>query len=271
MTILDLKPKTGQSVYVYEFPVRLWHWVMAACIFTLFVSGYYIERPSFGADMTTIIKIHYSAGLILCVAMLCRIIWAFFGNVVSRQIFIVKIWKKEWWQGLWANIRWYAFRSNRPDVHMGHNPLAQIAMFCIILVILYMCFSGLGIYQAKMHTPVIVWFHFMEDFVYWTGGNGLDLVVTHRMGMILLVCFVMIHLYMVIREAIMGRTTMIYTMVTGNRMVLAEPVITKRLFREEQKLEKEAGTITNPAPDNSIARARATFAPLPGDTREKNQ
>ena len=29
----------GTSVYVYQVPVRLWHWINAACIMTLIVTG----------------------------------------------------------------------------------------------------------------------------------------------------------------------------------------------------------------------------------------
>lgn len=267
MTILDLRPRTAQAVYIYELPVRLWHWTMAACIFTLFVSGYYIEHPPFAGNITGIIKIHYTAGLVLCVAMACRLIWAFFGNVVSRQIFIVKIWKKSWWRGLWDNLKWYAFRTTTPDVRLGHNPLAQIAMFFIVLVIFFMCFSGLGIYQAKMYSPPIInKFHFMEDFIYWCGGNGLDLIVLHRLGMTLIVAFVTIHLYMVIRESIMGRTTMIYTMVSGNRLVMDKPAITRWMAHDAKKIEKKAGVKpTAPAVQNLIDCALEVFSPLHGE------
>lgn len=268
MTILDLRPRTAQAVYIYELPVRLWHWTMAACIFTLFVSGYYIGHPSFASNVTGIITIHYTAGLALCVAMACRLIWAFFGNVVSRQIFIVKIWKKSWWQGLWANLKWYAFLSKDPDVRLGHNPLAQVAMFFIILVIFFMCFSGLGIYQAKMHSPAIIsQFRFMQDFIYWSGGNGLDLILLHRLGMILIVAFVIIHLYMVIRESIMGRTTMIYTMVTGNRLVMDKPAITRWMTRAAKKAERRGKRKpSSPAVQNLIDCALEVFSPLHGQS-----
>lgn len=273
MTILDLKPARAQAVYIYELPVRLWHWTMAACIFTLFVSGYYIEHPPFAIDMPLVIKIHYTAGLILCVAMACRLLWAFFGNVVSRQIFIVKIWDKSWWQGLWDNLKWYAFCTKKPDVRLGHNPLAQVAMFFIVLVIFFMCFSGLGIYQAKMYSPPIISkFHFMEDWIYSLGGNDLDLVVMHRLGMVLILAFVMIHVYMVIRESIMGRTTMIYTMITGNRLVMDKPAITRWMTRDAKKDAKKAGRKpTPPLVQNLIDCALEVFAPLPAKKPHQTQ
>lgn len=241
MNILDVQPRSGQGLYVYGMPVRLWHWVMAGCIFTLVITGHFIAHPpqsllgdpSYIFNFGMLIKTHYTAGLILCISMLCRLIWAFFGNPVSRQIFIVPIWQKAWWQGLWANIKWYCFLTKEPETHMGHNPLAQLAMFFIILDIFFMCFSGLGIFQAKQYSPFFETFQFMENFAYALGGNGIDLVVAHVYGTILVICFIIIHVYMVIREGIMGRTTMIYTMISGNRLVVEKPVITEQTLKAQ--------------------------------------
>ena len=46
-TPLELQPGKVmyQSKYVWEFPVRLTHWVTAAAIFVLFVTGLYIAYP----------------------------------------------------------------------------------------------------------------------------------------------------------------------------------------------------------------------------------
>ena len=33
------------AIYVYEWPVRLWHWVNAAAILVLAVTGYLIASP----------------------------------------------------------------------------------------------------------------------------------------------------------------------------------------------------------------------------------
>ena len=33
------------SVYVYEVPVRLWHWINAAAIFVLVITGFFIGSP----------------------------------------------------------------------------------------------------------------------------------------------------------------------------------------------------------------------------------
>ncbi|MBD5607961.1 MAG: Ni/Fe-hydrogenase, b-type cytochrome subunit [Desulfovibrio sp.] len=244
MNVLNVKPKPGQGVYVYEFPVRAWHWTIAACIFTLFVSGYCIANPpqSLTGDPTRIfhfghiIMTHYIAGMILAFAMVCRLIWAFFGNSVSREIFIVPIWRKSWWKGLEGDIKWYLFIKKTPDINMGHNPLAQAAMFFAVLCMFYMCFTGLGIYSSKGYSSFFGIFHFMENLTYNAGGNGIDLVLWHRMGMVFLVAFVIIHTYMVIREEIMGRTTMISSMVNGVRLVKATLMQDWLDLRSEEKI-----------------------------------
>jgi Ni/Fe-hydrogenase 1 B-type cytochrome subunit len=37
--------QTTKSVYVYEAPVRLWHWINAASITVLALTGYFIGQP----------------------------------------------------------------------------------------------------------------------------------------------------------------------------------------------------------------------------------
>lgn len=240
--ILDIKPRPGQGVYVFQFPVRLWHWTIVGCIFTLFVTGHFIGRPpqSLQGDPTRLfyfgllIKTHYTAGLILCVAMLYRILFAFVGNAVSRQIFVPHIWQKSWWNGLFDAVKWYLFINKKPGICMGHNPLAQAAMWLVVMAIIFMCLTGLGIFQAKGYSGFLNIFGFMENLAYAAGGNGMNLVVWHRLGMVIVVIFVMCHVYMVVREDIMGRTTIISTMINGVRLVKGTPLEDWKDLQEEQ-------------------------------------
>lgn len=251
MNLLKLKiePKPGQGIYVYQFPVRAWHWTIFICIFVLFYTGGLIGNPpqSITGDPTYlfnfgyIIMAHYTAAFIFCIAMLCRIIWAFFGNAISREIFIPHIWQKSWWQGLINDIKWYLFIKKTPDFNLGHNPLAQIAMFFAVLAMIWMCLTGLGIYQAKGTTSSFFHlFSFMEEFAYWTGGNVIDLVVWHKLGRTFLVVFVIVHIYMVIREDIMGRSTMVTTMINGYRMVRDKPKENREVLEQEIKQKTNA-------------------------------
>ena len=92
----DLATASRQtSIYVYEAPVRIWHWINAAAILLLCVTGYFIGSP----PPTMIIGeateqfvfgyirfAHFAAGMVLAIGFLGRIYWAFFGNHHARQM-----------------------------------------------------------------------------------------------------------------------------------------------------------------------------------------
>lgn len=62
-------------------------------------------------------------------------------------------------------------------------------------------------YVQSSDSVILQPFHLVVDFIYWIGDSGRDLHSYHRLGMLFLMCFIIIHLYMVIREEIMGKST----------------------------------------------------------------
>lgn len=139
------------SHYVFEAPVRIWHWLTVLCMAVLMVTGYFIGKPlpSVSGEATYLFYmgyirlIHFSAGMIFTVVLLMRIYWAFVGNRYSRELFIVPVWRKSWWQGVWYEIRWYLFLAKRPSADIGHNPIAQAAMFGYFLMSVFMIITWL--------------------------------------------------------------------------------------------------------------------------------
>ena len=106
------------SVYVYEWPVRLWHWVNALMIIILCITGYLIGRPlpTMVIDEAThqfvfgyIRFAHFAAGQVLIVGFLARIYWSFVGNHHSRQLFRLPIFNRHWWAEVFFELRWYLF------------------------------------------------------------------------------------------------------------------------------------------------------------------
>ena len=100
---------------------------------------------------------------------------------------------------------------------MGHNPLAQAGMAMGMVFMLVIMLSGLGMYAESSQSALFRPFLFMLDLMYGVGGNGQELRSLHRLGMLLLVTFVTVHVYMVIREEIMGKTTLVSAMFSGFR------------------------------------------------------
>ena len=84
-----------RSIYVYEAPVRLWHWVNALAMVVLAVTGYFIGKPlptlpgeaSANYLMGYIRFAHFASAYIFAVGLVARAYWAVVGNHHARQIF----------------------------------------------------------------------------------------------------------------------------------------------------------------------------------------
>ncbi|MFG1369183.1 Ni/Fe-hydrogenase, b-type cytochrome subunit [Xanthobacter tagetidis] len=212
------------TVYVYEAPVRLWHWVNALSIVVLCVTGYFIGSPfptlsgeaSAHYLMGTIRFVHFSAGYILAVAFLGRIAWAFMGNQWSRELFTFRFWRKDFWRGFFTEIQWYAFLKPRPLKFVGHNPLAQFFMFWVMVVgLAFMIVTGFALYSEGAGPGS--WQDVMFGWVIPLLGGSMQVHTLHHLGMWAIILFVIIHVYSVIREDIMSRQSMVSAMTSGYR------------------------------------------------------
>lgn len=213
-----------KSIYVYEAPVRLWHWINALSIIVLCVTGYFIGRPlptmpGEASDhflMGYIRFAHFSAGYILAIGLLGRIYWAIAGNHHARELFSVPIFQRAYWQEVVGMLRWYAFISTRPGRYVGHNPLARFAMFFVFLfTCVFMIFTGFALYGEGAQAGS--WQERLFGWVIPLFGQSQDVHSWHRMGMWMMIVFVILHVYAAIREDIMGRQSIVSTMISGYR------------------------------------------------------
>ncbi|TPQ51024.1 Ni/Fe-hydrogenase, b-type cytochrome subunit [Prosthecomicrobium hirschii] len=215
---------SGPSIYVYEAPVRIWHWANALAIVVLAVTGYFIgsplpSMPGEASDhfLTGYIRFaHFSAGYVLAIGFLCRILWTFFGNRHSRQIFYLPVWSGTWWAGILRELRWYMFLEKEPYKYVGHNPLAHVAMFLMFtLFTAFMIVTGFALYSEG--AGIDSWQAKLFGWVFTYFPNSQDVHTLHHLGMWVIVVFAVIHIYAAIREDIMSRQTMISTMISGER------------------------------------------------------
>ncbi|MEO0411343.1 MAG: Ni/Fe-hydrogenase, b-type cytochrome subunit [Pseudomonadota bacterium] len=215
----------AEKVYVYEAPVRLWHWTNALCILVLCVTGYFIgdPPPSVPGEASNnflfgnIRMVHFIAGQILAIAFLMRVYWAFVGNHHSQQIFLLPVWSGKWWKEVWHEIRWYTFTAKTPKKYVGHNPLAQLAMFFLLVVPLVLqILTGFALYAEGQGTDT--WWFKGFGWVFGVfGDNSFAVHTYHHLIMWLIVVFSIIHIYVAIREDIMSRQSLVSTMISGWR------------------------------------------------------
>ncbi len=216
--------QTIKSVYVYEAPVRIWHWINALAITVLAVTGYFIGKPlptmpgeaSAHFLMGYIRFAHFAAGYVLAIGLLGRIYWAFVGNHHARELFWLPIFQKTYWIEVGRMLKWYAFIAPRPGRYVGHNPLARMAMVTLFLfTAVFMVFTGFALYAEGAQRGS--WQDTVFGWVIPLFGQSQDVHTWHHLGMWAMISFVIAHVYAAIREDIMGRQSIVSTMISGWR------------------------------------------------------
>ena len=93
----------AHPVYVYAWPVRLWHWISAIGVVTLAITGFLIARPIPSPPGEAIDHfvmgytrgIHLSAAWLVTVGFALRLYVAVLGKTGSREIFVAPVWRGE--------------------------------------------------------------------------------------------------------------------------------------------------------------------------------
>ena len=142
-------------LYVWEAPVRIWHWAMAVCMAVMIVTGFLIGAPLVANlgdtwatyDFAYIRLAHFAAGMIFTVIFIWRLYWGIVGNKYSRMILVPPLWSLKWWKMLFEQVKYYLFLRKTSPEYAGHNPLAQCAMFFMFtLGSIVIIITGLALY-----------------------------------------------------------------------------------------------------------------------------
>ncbi|MCX5544928.1 Ni/Fe-hydrogenase, b-type cytochrome subunit [Paraburkholderia sp. CNPSo 3076] len=214
----------AEAIYVYEAPVRVWHWINAASIVVLAVTGYLIGSPlptqpgeaSAHFLMRYIRFAHFTAAYLFAIGLAGRAYWAIVGNHHAREMFWVPVFSREYWLAMLAMLRYYAFVGPTPRQFSGHNPLSRIAMcFVFLLVSLFMIVTGFALYGEGAQAGS--WQQIAFGWVRPLLGQSQGVHTRHHLGMWAILIFVILHVYAAIREDIMGRQSVVGSMISGYR------------------------------------------------------
>jgi Ni/Fe-hydrogenase 1 B-type cytochrome subunit len=202
-----------KRVYVWELPVRLYHWTNAACVLTLIVTGYLIGTPLAIAQANeayqqywfgTIRFIHFVAAFIFFFNFIFRIYWGFVGNKYARWGWFIP--------HTWAQIREIGhvlrvdiFQVSMSDkISIGHNALAGLTYFLSFLAFLFQSITGFALYSAMSSSPLPRAFAWVVPLL----GGDFAVRQWHHMMMWFFILFVLIHVYLVFyHDYVEGRGT----------------------------------------------------------------
>ncbi|MGB8473899.1 MAG: Ni/Fe-hydrogenase, b-type cytochrome subunit [Candidatus Acidiferrum sp.] len=139
-------------VYVWQWPVRIAHWVIFLAIVVLSFTGYYmydpfiISRGNQAFLMGTMRFIHEVAGFSLIAAFLLRAYWFFMGNKWARWKQFVLV-GKERRKDLKQWLSYYLFLRRKTVPQVGHNPLAGLTYAVIYFLLAVEILTGMVLYN----------------------------------------------------------------------------------------------------------------------------
>ncbi len=191
-----------RRVYVWEQPVRIYHWLNALVLLALIVTGFYIANPlalqskteaSFMYTMGWFRYIHFIAAYLFFFNFLFRLYWGFVGNKYANWKQFIPTSKrfiKEIWHVIKIDI---LMMKGKEHISIGHNARAGFIYFFTFIAFLVQCITGFGLYASMSDW----WLPRLFGWVPAMFGGDIVTRQVHHWSMWFFILFVVIHVYLV--------------------------------------------------------------------------
>lgn len=202
-----------RRVYVWEFPVRLYHWINGICVASLIITGYLIGNPLriFYANEAyqqywfgTIRFIHFVSAFLFFFNFLVRIYWGFVGNQFSRWTNFIPL-KKKQWREIVTVLKIDILQTDPSEhVDIGHNALAGLVYFLSFLAFAFQSITGFALYSANSQSFLPQMFNWIIPLM----GGDFAVRQWHHAFLWFFIIFIIVHVYLVFyHDYIEGRGT----------------------------------------------------------------
>jgi Ni/Fe-hydrogenase 1 B-type cytochrome subunit len=198
----NLRPYSKlRRVYVWELQVRFYHWINALMVLILCVTGYLIGNPpGIMSNMEAsdqylfgwIRFIHFVSAYIFVFNILFRLYWGFVGNKYARWDYFLPKGKK-FFTEIFKVLRFDIFLGRGEHSSIGHNALAGLSYFVLMLFSFLQILTGFGLYTKTSEW----WFGKLFAWVPGFFGGDFALRNWHHSAMWFFVIFTIIHVYLV--------------------------------------------------------------------------
>jgi len=183
--------------YVWEWPVRITHWINVLSMIMLSVTGFYIGSPFMTAPETSMYVmgwmrfLHFSFAYLFAISVLARIIWMFIGNQHASWRAFIPWLTADGRRNFIKMFRYYTFTGKQISYEVGHNPVAATAYAGIFALFLFQIVSGFAMYGQ--FAPGGFWESLLGGLNVLVGNQWLRLL--HHGVMWLLAGFIINHVY----------------------------------------------------------------------------
>lgn len=215
-----------RRLYLWEWPVRIYHWVTAAAVVVLAGTGLIIGAPValqttheayanywFG----TVRFLHFTAAWLFFVMFALRVYWLFVGNRYARWSAFVPVGRVGTFvRDLWGVIRTDVLQLQKPPMDfVGHNPLAATTYLAIFVLSAFQIATGFGLYTPMSGAWIPSLFAWVVPFF---GGDANVRLWHHAVTWVFLL-FAAIHVYLVLYHDVVESRGELSSMVGGSRFV----------------------------------------------------
>ena len=213
------------TYYVWDGFVRTSHWLNVVAVAVLIYTGFAIgspscrppvEEPLQGMPMATMKNLHFLAAVVFTLNGLARLYW-FFAGRTYRQWFRFHIWRLDFWKEAWWKLKEYVtLRYEDYELHtLGHNTLASLAYVSVFFVAAVMAFTGFAM-RGQINPGGF--FDTLFGWVIPLLGDEANVRFVHRLGMWILICFIIHHVSFVLYLEVLREKGMMSSMIGGLKM-----------------------------------------------------
>ena len=237
---------TYKRVYVWELPVRIFHWINAIAITVLAVTGFIMADPpailsnaeaSDSYWFGTVRFIHFMTAYIFFFNLILRVYWSFVGNRFASWKSFFPFSKKSWRNFLHVlKVDILLGHEKHPeitDLSVGHNSVAGLSYFILFLLALVQVFTGFGLYSAMSDW----WLPDLFEWVVPLFGGDFIVRTIHHISTWLFILFVLIHVYLVFYHDWLEGRGEVSSIFGGYKFVVGQRVKPKKT--EEEKKDTE--------------------------------
>jgi Ni/Fe-hydrogenase 1 B-type cytochrome subunit len=219
-------PDRRVSLYIWQVPVRITHWVTAGCIVVLSLTGGYIADPFLlppgGAVMSTVRLIHIVAALVFLVSGLVRTWMLIFGNRFARWTAFIPTNRRQA-KELFSQASFYGFiRRDIPEV-LGHNQLAAAAYLALFGLLLIETVTGFALDGLMGAEPGATLFAWLRDAV-----GAQNLRVIHHLSMWAILAIALFHVYSCVMVDHIERNGVVSSIINGYKFPTRHQVVASR-------------------------------------------
>ncbi|HEY0306772.1 MAG TPA: Ni/Fe-hydrogenase, b-type cytochrome subunit [Acidobacteriaceae bacterium] len=194
-------PVEYRRVYVWELPVRVYHWINAVALVLLCVTGYLIGAPirAFYASEAYqqywfgwVRFIHFTAAFVYVFNFIARIYWGFVGNQYSswKAFFPLKPSQR---QEIVDVVKADVFETKmHGPISTGHNSLAGLIYFFTFIAFVIQTITGFALYSSMSTSRLPQMFNWIVTLM----GGEFQVRFWHHLFLWFFVVFIIVHVYL---------------------------------------------------------------------------